>query len=206
MNLFSFALILACAPKQPPPGSVDISESLGIEGAGPAPRVEPGPVALPMPVLQGVAPLPLGSALPWEGEPTTESQRAFIAAEAGLAALNGDLHPPLSREQATDAVDRALEIQSQLRLAALEVALAGPAAVRMGDAFRIAADYAVAVEPDPGLSEGDREAFTAAREAARVPLLEGALESYEEARGLLDPEDPWYRHAAWAERAIGVTP
>lgn len=185
----------ACAPKSPPEGSVDISEEVGVQDT-----VEPAaaPLPLPTPTFSGPVPLPLGQARPWEGEPATEAQRAFAEAEDALDLLSRKLQDSMSVADALAFTEGAEGIRQLLKAASAEPGLAGPAAVRMGDALRIADQACLAVDelPDPGDTLAiEREA---ARAEACAPLGEGALTTYRAALDMNAPDTPWHRHARWA--------
>ncbi len=195
--MLTLALIAAaaCAPKSPPEGSVDISESVGIR----APVADPViPPAAPTPSFTGPAPLPLGQALPWEGEPATEPQRAFAEAEARLDALQRSLEPSMSIAEVLAVVEGAEAVRVELKAAAAEPELAGPAAVRMGDALRLADSACLATDGPPDTADPESLAREAARAEACAPLGEGALTTYRAALEINDPAGPWHRHAQWA--------
>jgi len=182
---------LACAPKTPPPGSVELTLEAGEAPAVASPGQPPAP--LPIPVLTGAVPLPLGVGRPWEGEPMTEAQRAFVEAEAALRDMQDGLEAAMSLAEALSYTERAEHIRSLLRVASLETELGGPAAARMGDAQRIAGAACAAAGAD------EDEGFDAC-----APLLSGAGESYLLGLELTGEQPQWRGHITWALQNLSV--
>jgi len=189
----SLLLGLACAPRKPPEGSVEISASLQ-EPVGEASATPTGPPApLPIPVMTGAVPLPLGVGRPWEGAASTEAQRAFVRAEDALRLMGDGLEPVMSLDEALGYTQRAEEVRSLLSVSSLEAELRGPSAARLGDAQRLASSACRSA-----VEAGDLE-------EACGPLTDGASAAYELGLEQTGDQPQWHGHITWALQDLRAT-
>ena len=208
--MLTLLLLMACGPKAPPAGAIDITDQVAVSGAGPdapLPAIAPlPPRGSPMPRLVGAPlPLPLGQALPWEGAPLEAAHVAFAEGEAVLAQMAGVERPddPAgSRRAAAALAEMAESARTRFVTASADPALICPAQARWGDALRRAAEAAGAVGPPEGLDEATLAEWRGIAEGAAEALRGQALETYEQATSICDEDSPWGRHAAWGLRAV----
>lgn len=189
-------LALACAPKAPPEGSVELN--VGVEGVS-RPEITEEPAA------PADAPVPLGAGRPWTGEATTDTQRAFEAGEAVLAQIEALPAPQGAVEasqRATRAAELAEEALAQFAISSEDPDLRVPSTVRAGDVWRLAAAAMRAMQPPPHSDPAAEATLRAERDASAVSMEEEALRSY--GRVIADrAADPlWLAHARWGVNTL----
>ncbi len=175
-----FLLAVGCAPKAPPPGSLDISESVGVQGVGGT------DVFLPVPI-------PLGSGYPWTGEARTDEQHALLAGESILSELM--VLQPAAPADLKAAITRSDDARDALATAAGEVTLKCAADARFGDVMGELLRIFAALEPQAG---GPEEEWTERQQATMqsyTAFLSSGVAAYDSVLARCPTGSPWARHA-----------
>lgn len=185
--MVSVFLLLGCPPKVPPPGSLDITATVDVEGVG------GNAIFIPVPV-------PLGQGHPFSGEPRTEGQRSLLAGEAILADLQAIAAPD---QRALDAaLTQADAARDALAVAAQDVELKCIADARYGDVMRAMGAMAIQLQPPPQLAETDRPSWSRATEQTHLAFISSAAAAYDSVLGRCDRSSAWHRHAVDGRNAM----
>ncbi len=182
-----FLLAVGCAPKAPPPGSLDISESVGVQGVGST------GIFLPVPI-------PLGAGYPWTGEAQTDEQRALRAGESILSELM-QLQPTAPAELKA-AITRSDDARDALATAAGELALKCAADARFGDVMGELLRILSALEPR---ADGPEAEWTERQQAAMqsyTAFLSSSVAAYDSVLTRCPADSPWARHATHQLRVL----
>jgi len=171
---------MGCPPKAPPPGSLDISAAVGVEGVGGS------EIFLPVPI-------PLGQGHPFSGEPQTEAQRSLLTGEAILAELQSIRAPDQGGLDA--ALTQADSARDAFAITAQDVDLKCIADARYGDVMRVLGALTNQLQP-PSHAAADREAWSSATEQSHLAFVSSALAAYDSVLARCDSDSPWHRHAA----------
>lgn len=192
------SLLLACGPKTPPEGSIDISQP-----EPPDTLVTPavGPIEGPKPMPTGDGPLPLGNALPFEGAGETPAQKSFVGGEALLQQLR-DLpearNPSDSKGLAVEATKLAEQAVEQFLIAGEDAELRAPAATRTGDAYRMAAQRTRLIQPPMHVTGDGAQQYLAETEEVAQGLDKSARDAYIPVLASQAADPRWKSHARWA--------
>ena len=184
--MVSLLLLLGCPPKAPPPGSLDISAAVGVEGVGGS--------ALFLPV-----PIPIGQGHPFSGTPQTEEQHALLAGESILAELQAITTPDRAALEA--ALSRADAARDALATAAGDADLKCIADARYGDVMRVMGAITTQLQP-PQLAAVERESWLRITEQSHLAFVSSALAAYDSVLARCSSSGPWYRHAADGRNAL----
>lgn len=184
-------LALACAPKTPPEGSIELQ--VGVEGSV-------SPVITPVDEVAADAPVALGAGRPWSGEASTDAQRAFESGEALIAELQA-LPEPRGAVESSQRASRAAELAEQalgfFEISAEDPELRVPSTCRAGDAWRLSAAAMRQLQPPPHSDPAAEASARAERDESARSMEEEALRAY--SRVIADrAADPlWLSHARW---------
>ncbi|MCB9766093.1 MAG: hypothetical protein H6739_40330 [Alphaproteobacteria bacterium] len=202
------SLLLACGPKVPPEGSTELD--VGVSGVGPvseapAPDGSIGPVEMP----SADAPLPLGTALPFEGAPKTAAQQAFVDGEAILQEMHAAAAPKSpadSQRLAIEATEQAEAAIALFETASAEAELSLPSAARAGDAWRLAAEATRRTQPPIHVPPEGEVPFRAEVAAIAAELEAKAFDSYHVVLVSRVVDERWKAHARWAVAQLPEPP
>ena len=184
--MVSILLFLACPPKAPPPGSLDISAAVDVGGVG------GNAIFLPVPV-------PIGQGHPFSGAPRTEGQHALLTGEAILAELQAINTPDQAALDA--ALTQADAARDALATAAEDTDLKCIADARYGDVMRVMGTLTTQLQ-SPQLTAADHEEWSRITEQSNLAFVSSALAAYDSVMARCDRDGAWYRHAADGRNAL----